>query len=648
MTTSIATGIETLKNALATMAETSGVYQMRAEDGTILYIGKAKNLKNRVSNYTNFAQLPLRLQRMVALVRSVEVVPTENEAAALVMEASLIKKERPRYNVLLKDDKSFPYILFSDHAFPRISKYRGNRQGKGQYFGPFVSVGAMYETMELLQKTFLLRPCSDSIFSNRSRPCLQYQIKRCSAPCVKYINEEEYGGLIKQASRFLNGQAQEIRSEISDAMQAASDAQDYERAAQLRDRLKATTAVQREHAAIPDLIDADVFLCYRENERTCVYVGSYRSGNYLGHEYHFPANTEDTATFEILSLCILNHYSSHPCPKLVIVNTGEAEEMQELAGALKLQNGTAVSVEFPKRGSRVKALERGELLAQDALKRRKASNMFDVGTWGALTELLGLPKDPKRIEIYDNSHIMGAHAIGAMVVATPEGFQKTNYRTFNIKSELVAGDDYAMMREMLSRRLKSLCQTEPPPLAGEGNGAYARQSVSAVGGVNSPLNPPACGGNLEIEAIQPDLMIIDGGVGHLGAALQVLETLGLQHLQVIGVAKGVDRNAGREWIHVPGKEPFQLSVGDARLHLLQNLRDEAHRFAIGTHRRKRSRETMRSELDDIPNIGPKRKKALLQYFGSRKDVASASVQELQKVEGISAVVAKQIFEYFQK
>lgn len=608
MNISITTGIETLKNALASLEETSGVYQMRAEDGTILYIGKGKNLKSRVGHYTHITQLPLRLQRMVSLVRSLETVPTKSEAEALLMEASLIKKHHPRYNILLKDDKSFPYILFSDHAFPRISKYRGNKQSKGQYFGPFVSVGAMYEMLELLQKSFLLRPCADTVFNHRTRPCLQYQMKRCSAPCVNYITPKDYGELVKQASRFLNGHAHEIREHIAKDMQAASDAEDYALAAKLRDRLKAITTAQREHNAIPDLIDADVFVCVTQASAACVYVGCYRDGNYHGHEFYFPTNTETASLWDIVSLTVLDYYANRPAPKRILLSVGGEEELHALEEALAL-SGSPTKLEHPKRGSKVKALERGDLLAQDALSTRKSKDGFNAESWHALAALLQLEAPPERIEIYDNSHIMGTHAIGAMVVATPDGFEKTSYRTFNIKSDITAGDDYGMMREMLTRRLKPLAE-----------GAA--------------------------DAVHPSLMLIDGGASHLRVALEVLETLGVS-VPVVAIAKGVERNAGREWIHLQNAEPFQLSHNDACLHLLQNLRDEAHRFAIGTHRKKRTRATLKSELDDIPNIGPKRKRALLQYFGSRADVAKANAQELQRVEGISAELARQIAEYFQ-
>jgi excinuclease ABC subunit C len=608
MNTSLSVGIETLKNALAMMADTSGVYQMRGEDGSILYIGKAKSLKSRVTHYTNITQLPIRLQRMVSLVRSIETLPTKNEAEALLLEASLIKKHHPRYNILLKDDKSFPYILFSDHAFPRISKYRGNKQSKGQYFGPFVSVNAMHEMLELLQKSFLLRPCADTVFNHRTRPCLQYQIKRCSAPCVGFISEQEYSELTKQAARFLNGHAGEIREHIARDMQAASDEEDYERAARLRDRLRAITAVQREHNAIPDVVDADVFVCITQDARACVYMGCYRDGNYQGHEHLFPSGTEDASAFDILSLTLRSYYATHPAPRLVLLNAGDEDELTSLADALALQTGSRIALEYPKRSSKVKALERGELFAQDAMKRRKSSDGFDANSWHALAELLHLEAPPERIEIYDNSHIMGTNAIGAMVVATPEGFEKTSYRTFNIKSDIAAGDDYGMMKEMLTRRLRPLAE-----------GAD--------------------------DAVRPSLMLIDGGAAHLQTALDVLETLGVS-VSVVAISKGVDRNAGREWIHLPNHAPFQLPHNDARLHLLQNLRDEAHRFAIGTHRKKRNRATLQSALDDIPNIGPKRKRALLQHFGSRADVANASLQELQKVEGISAELAKQIVEFF--
>lgn len=606
---SLAQGLAVIKKYLSELSGTPGVYRMLDHKGDALYVGKAKHLKNRVSNYANAGALNARLQRMVSQTVGMEFTTTRSEAEALMLEANLIKKLSPRYNVLLKDDKSFPYIFFSgDVEYPRISKHRGAKTQKGKYFGPFVSAHAVDETITLLQKAFLLRPCSDTIFKHRSRPCLQYQIKRCSAPCVKKISPEEYQALVKQSYEFLSGKSKQIQEQLIEEMQQLSLQMNYEKATVIRDRLKALAIVQQQHGiGTANIGDADVIAMARDGKDCCVQVFSYRGGRNYGNRSYFPARTEEVSDAEVIGTLMGQYYQTQPIPPTILVSHF-IEEAGLLEEALRLNANHKVEILHPVRGEKRDIIEFALGNAREALARHIALHVSANDVLIGVQALFGLDDIPQRIEVYDNSHISGTHAVGAMIVTRPEGFWKSEYRKFNIKhEETVPGDDYAMLREVLTRRFKRL---------------------------------------QEEDAKKPDLVLIDGGAGQLKVATQVFEELGIQGITYAAIAKGPDRNAGREWFHMEGREPFQLMPDNPTLHYLQRLRDEAHRFAIGAHRNKRSKSMQTSELDAIAGIGPGRKKALLLHFGSARAVAAASLEEIAKVEGISHSTAKMIYSHF--
>jgi excinuclease ABC subunit C len=607
---SFADGRKIIKTYADGLPHSAGVYRMLDANDNTLYVGKAKSLKNRVMNYVNNSSLNTRLQRMISMTAKMEIITTRSEAEALLLEANLIKKYSPRYNILLKDDKSFPYIYISaDHDFPSISKYRGAKTGKGKYLGPFVSAGAVDETITLLQKIFLLRNCSDNIFKNRTRPCLQYQIKRCSAPCVDYINKEDYAEHIRQAYTFLSGKSRELQEEMLKEMQEASETQHYEKAGQIRDRIRYLTQVQQQSKLGGNAIeDADLIALARDNDSAsdscCIQLFSFRGGRNYGSKNYFPTNIREHSNSEIISNFIGRFYQSQPVPKLIL----ELEDATVLEEALRLSSDHAISIIYPQRGEKYELMQQALRNAREALLRHQSINISQKTVLTGVQELFGLEDIPKRIEVYDNSHISGTNQVGAMIVAGVDGFIKNQYRKFDIKNpETVAGNDYAMLREVLMRRFKRL-QEEP--------------------------------GN------KPDLVLIDGGVGQLSIATQVFQELGITDIVYAGIAKGEDRNAGREHFFLPGREPFQLSVGNPVLHYLQRLRDEAHRFAIGAHRNKRSKSMQISELDAIEGIGAVRKKALLQHFGSVREVAAASMEEIAKVKTIGRDKAKIIYQHF--
>ena len=605
-------GLDVLRDALTHLGQEPGVYRMVDARGQVIYVGKAKHLKSRVSSYVNIEALPLRLQRMVMATNKLEIIITRSEAEALLVESNLIKKHKPRYNILLTDDKSYPYIHFSgDHDFPRISKYRGAKGKTGDYFGPFVSAGAVNDMIKLLQKAFLLRPCSDYVFKHRHRPCLQYQIKRCSAPCVGYISETDYADTVSQAKRFLQGEASAIRSEFERNMVAASEALDYEKAAVYRDRLAAITDIHEQQShAMQTLVDVDLITLVRDGGQVCVQLFSYRGGSNLGNHTSFPKHAAEASEAQVLERFIMHYYQTLPVPKQLVLSHA-LDEMGLVAEALKLASGHKVELLVPKRGEKLEALNLALQNTRQALARQLAGQEATENLLQNMAACFDLDEPPRRIEIYDNSHISGTHAIGAMVVAGSDGFDKKAYRTFNIKNtELVPGDDYGMMREVLLRRLKRLA-TE------------------------------------DAQANRPDLLLIDGGKGQLSAVLEVYEELGItpEDVPVVAIAKGEDRHAGREWFFAVDKEPFQLPEHDPLLHYLQRLRDEAHRFAIGTHRNKRSKSAVRSELDSMPGIGPKRKKALLKHFGSVKAIRGAGVEEIANVDGVSNKLAQEIWDW---
>lgn len=608
-------GVAAIREVLKTLPVRPGVYRMQDARGEVLYVGKARALKNRVTNYTQVARLPKRLQRMVAQTRSMTIVTTRTEAEALLLEAQLIKRFRPAYNVLLRDDKSFPFILLrEDHAFPRVQKHRGARRAKGQYFGPFASAGSVTRTLNALQKLFLLRSCSDSYFENRSRPCLLYQIKRCSAPCVGRISEAEYDELVEDAKNFLSGKSTGVQARLSKQMAAAAEKQDYELAAVYRDRLRALTYIQGSQTVHAEgLGDADVFALACKAGTMSIQGFFIRGGQNWGHRAFFPAHTNDVPEAEVMSSFLIQFYEDMAPPRRILVDR-ELADSEVLEEALSERAGRRVAIEVPKRGDRKKLLDQARRNAEEALDRRLAETTTQGKILRELADTFELPDVPKRIEVYDNSHIMGTNAIGAMIVAGPEGFRKNSYRKFNIKRpETNPGDDFAMMREVLERRFARLEKDDPDRQSGE----------------------------------WPDLILIDGGKGQLSAVCEVMEDAGVHDVPVVGVAKGPHHGReGREVFHFPGGREITLPPNSALLFYLQRLRDEAHRFAIGTHRAKRAKSLTTSTLDDVPGIGPSRKRALLMHFGTARAVKGAALEDLERAPGISKTMARQLYDYF--
>ncbi len=604
------TGVAAIRNVLATLPSRPGVYRMTDARGDVLYVGKAKTLKNRVANYVQVARLPRRLQRMVAQTRGMTIVTTSSEAEALLLEAQLIKRYRPAYNVLLRDDKSFPFILLrADHEFPRISKHRGARRAKGNYYGPFASAGSVNTTLNALQKLFLLRSCTDSFFNNRDRPCLLYQIKRCSAPCVGRISAPDYAELVGDAKAFLAGKATGVQAKLGSAMTEAADAMDFERAAMLRDRLKALTFIQGSQAInAEDVGDADIWALAGKSGVHCVQAFFIRGGQNWGHRAFFPAHSADVPDDEVLASVMLQFYEEVPPPRTILLDR-KLEDEALIGEAL----GDKVTLTVPQRGDRVRLVTQASRNAEEALDRRAAESSTQAKLLREVADLFELAEPPDRIEVYDNSHIMGTNMVGAMIVAGPEGFRKGQYRKFNIKRpETIAGDDFGMMREVLERRFARAQEEDPDRDKG----------------------------------MWPDLLLIDGGKGQISAVKTVLEAMGVEDVPLIGVSKGPDRNAGRETFHFPDGREINLPINHPVLFYLQRLRDEAHRFAIGAHRTKRAKALVTSSLDDVPGIGPARKKALLMHFGTARAVKAASLEDLGKAPGVSETVARQIYDFF--
>jgi excinuclease ABC subunit C len=613
-------GVAAIRETLATLPTRPGVYRMQDARGDVLYVGKARALRNRVTNYIQVDRLPRRLQRMVAQTRSMTIVTTESEAEALLLEAQFIKRFRPPYNVLLRDDKSFPFILLrEDHAFPRVQLHRGARKIKGQYFGPFAGAGQVRKTLNALQKLFLLRSCSDSFFNNRSRPCLLYQIKRCSAPCVGRITDVDYAELTADAQDFLGGKSTKVQEKLGQAMTGAAERQDYEMAAVYRDRLKALTFIQGSQAINAEgLGDADIFALAGKDAGMCIQAFFIRGGQNWGHRSFFPVHTADVGEDEVLMQFMAQFYEDVPPAPLILCDREPAETLL-LAEALSQRIGRKVRIEIPQRGERVKLIRQAQRNAVEALERRQAESSAQGKVLAEMADLFGLEAPPERIEIYDNSHIQGTNALGAMVVAGPEGFRKSAYRKFNMKKpETIAGDDFGMMREMFERRFARLVE----------NGAQEEDPTRDSGE-------------------WPDLVLIDGGKGQLNAARAVLEELGVEDVPMVGVAKGPHHGReGREVFHLLDGRDFILPTNHPVLFYLQRLRDEAHRYAIGAHRQKRARAITVSSLDEVPGIGPARKKALLMHFGTAKAVRNASLDDLQRAPGISAAVAQAVYDYF--
>ncbi|HEY8351801.1 MAG TPA: excinuclease ABC subunit UvrC [Sphingomonadales bacterium] len=612
----LARGIAVIKEQLRTMPTMPGVYRMLDERGNVLYVGKAKNLKARLTSYTIPGNLSQRILRMVSNTRSLVVVTTHTEVEALLLEANLIKRFRPHYNILLKDDKAFPYVrLDTSHPFPQIMKHRGARTDDAEYFGPFASAGAVNKTLNILQRAFLLRTCSDSVFTSRSRPCLLFQIKRCSAPCVERISAADYAALVGQARDFLAGRSQGVKDMLSKRMLEASDALDFETAAIYRDRLQALSLVQStQEISSSRLGDMDAIAAYQAAGQTCVQVFFFRNGQNWGDRAFFPRHDKAEGLDEILAAFIGQFYDDKTPPREILVNHTVAEQAL-LEEALSLKTGRRIRIVQPKRSERRGLLRTAERNAQVALERKLAESSTQAALLEKLAELFGLDAPPRRIEVYDNSHISGTRALGAMIVAGPEGFEKNQYRKFNIRSEeITPGDDYGMMREVMTRRFGRLLKEDP---------ARAGQAW-------------------------PDLVLIDGGLGQLNAVREVMAQLGVGDIPIAAIAKGPDRNAGREDFYLPGRAPFKLPPGSPVLYYVQRLRDEAHRFAIGGHRARRAKDTRRSILDDVPGIGPRRKRALLLHFGSAQAVASAAIADLEEVPGINRATARVIYNHFHE
>jgi excinuclease ABC subunit C len=608
-------GVEILENELKKLPLSPGVYRMLDAKGEVLYVGKAKSLKKRVTSYTKLERLPDRLKRMVSRIASLEVVVTRTEAEALLLESNLIKQFRPHFNILLKDDKSFPFILLADdHPWPRLMKHRGAKNLKGDYFGPFASGTAVNLTLNILERAFLLRTCSDAVFSNRTRPCLLYQIKRCSGPCAGRISPEGYQALVGEARDFLTGRSHAVKQALAKAMDQAAQALEYERAAEFRDRIQALARIQaRQDISLPGISDADVVALHQDGGRSCVQVFFFRAGQNFGNRAYFPAGAENEEAGEVLAAFLGQFYAAHPPPPLILLSCPLAEA-ELVAEALAMRAGRKVELAVPERGDKKKAVDHALVNAREALSRRLSENALQRDMLEKLADLLGLEAIPERIEVYDNSHVMGTSAVGAMIVAGPEGFMKPAYRRFNIRStDIAPGDDFAMMREVMTRRFLRAQKEDPERDKG----------------------------------LWPDLVLIDGGLGQLSAVQGVLAEAGVEDVPLVAIAKGPDRNAGRERLFLPGRpEPIQLPERDPLLYFLQRLRDEAHRFAVGSHRAKRSQAIGSTPLDEIEGIGASRKKALLNHFGSGAAVGEAAIEELMKVPGISRAMAKKIHDRF--
>ena len=610
----IEAGVAAIRNVVRTLPTRPGVYRMLDARGEVLYVGKARALKSRVTNYTQVARLTKRLSRMVAQTRDMTIVTTHTEAEALLLEAQLIKRYRPPYNVLLRDDKSFPFILLrEDHAFARVQKHRGARRAKGQYYGPFASAGSVTRTLNALQKLFLLRSCSDSFFANRSRPCLLYQIRRCSAPCVGRIDAAGYAELVGDAKDFLGGKSTKVQTKLGGLMNVAADAMDFELAAVYRDRLRALTFIQGSQTIHAEgLGDADIFGLACKAGTTCIQAFFIRGGQNWGHRSFFPAHTNEVPPDEVLTSFLVQFYEELPPPRLVLLDR-ILPEADLLCEALSARAERKVVLKVPRRGDHVKLVRQAERNAEEALDRRLAETSTQNRNLRAVAELFEMGAPPDRIEVYDNSHVMGTNAVGAMIVAGPEGFRKNSYRKFNIKRpETAPGDDFAMMREMLGRRFARLEKEDPDRSKGD----------------------------------WPDLLLIDGGKGQLSAVCEVLQDAGVHDVPVVAISKGPDRHAGREVMHLPGGREITLPPNDPVLFYLQRLRDEAHRFAIGAHRTKRAKSFAANPLDDVPGIGPSRKRALLMHFGTARAVKGAALEDLEKAPGVSKTMARAIYDHF--
>ncbi|MBO6634593.1 excinuclease ABC subunit UvrC [Parvibaculum sp.] len=601
------------------LPDSPGVYRMYDAGGDLLYVGKARSLKKRVTSYTKLAGHSNRIARMIASTAQMEFISTATETDALLLEANLIKRLKPRYNVLMRDDKSFPYILLTgDHDFPQALKHRGARSRKGDYYGPFASAGAVTATLNALQKAFLLRSCSDSVFESRTRPCLLFQIKRCSAPCTGEIDAEGYSKLVAEARDFLKGRSRKTQQQLVSLMDEASGELDFERAAIYRDRIRALTQIQQHQGINPrTVVEADLFAAWSEGGQTCVQVFFFRAGQNWGNRAYFPRHDKELSTEEVLDAFLAQFYEDRPPPRMVLLSH-DVPGRPLLAEALTIRAERKVAVGVPRRGEKRELVDHALTNAREALGRRLAESSTQRKLLEGVAEAFDLEAPPQRIEVYDNSHISGTKAVGGMIVAGPEGFMKNQYRKFNIKGpDIEPGDDYAMMREVLTRRFTRLVKE-----TGEKEGKEGE------------------------DAVWPDLILIDGGAGQLKVALEVLQELGIDNVTAVGVAKGPDRDAGRERFFMAGRADFMMEPRNPVLYYLQRLRDEAHRYAIGSHRARRSKAIGVNPLDEVPGIGPGRKRALLQHFGSARAVARAGLSDLESVNGISAKVARAVYDHF--
>ncbi|QRE74880.1 excinuclease ABC subunit UvrC [Methylobacterium aquaticum] len=636
----IQAGTAVIRRFWTTLPTSPGVYRMFDAKGDVLYVGKAKNLKNRVGSYARGQAHTNRIARMIAETASMEFVTTATETEALLLEANLIKQLKPRFNVLMRDDKSLPYILLTaDSDAPQLVKHRGARRRAGHYYGPFASVWAVNRTVNALQRAFLLRSCSDSYFENRTRPCLLYQIKRCSGPCTNEISVEDYAGLAAEARGFLSGKSNAVKERMAAEMQAASDAWEFEKAARYRDRIAALAAIQGVQGVNTQGIEeADVFALDEQAGQFCIEVFFFRNWQNWGNRAYFPKADRSMSPAEVLASFVAQFYDDKPAPRLVLVSH-EIEDAELLAAALSTKSENRVEIHCPKRAERKNLVDYAARNAREALGRRLADTASQGKLLAALGTSFNLASAPRRIEVYDNSHIMGTNAVGAMIVAGPTGFMKTHYRTFTIKSEEVKpGDDYGMMREVLQRRFSRLVKEHPR------NRAEADRAAAAGGAAEPEAAPDPA--DTDSFPAWPDLVLVDGGRGQLEAARKALDEVGVTDVPLVGIAKGRDRDAGRETFFVPGQAPFRLPPRDPTLYFVQRLRDEAHRFAIGAHRAKRKREMVKNPLDEIPGIGPTRKRALLHHFGTVKAIQRAALEDLARTPGVNAATARAVYDFF--
>jgi len=625
---SLQRGSEVIKSYLRDAPTGPGVYRMISAEGEVLYVGKAKSVKKRIASYARDGGHNGRIARMISLTSSMVFVSTATETEALLLETNYIKQMKPRFNVLMRDDKSFPYILLTgDHAAPQLTKHRGARARKGDYFGPFASVWAVNRTLNALQRAFLLRSCTDSFYENRTRPCLLYQIKRCAGPCTGEIAQEDYARLANEARDFLSGKSRAVRENLATEMTQASEQLEFERAARLRDRIAALSAIQGEQGINPRTVEeADVFAIIEQAGQFCVEVFFFRTFQNWGNRAYFPRADKSMGEAEVLDAFLAQFYAEKPAARVVLLSH-DVENRALLEEALSLRAGRKIEVAVPQRGERRDLVEHAAKNARETIGRKLAETSAQTKLLESLAAAFGLERKLRRVEIYDNSHIMGTNAVGAMVVAGPQGFMKTHYRTFNIKGEeLTPGDDYGMMREVLRRRFVRLVKDE---------GADA-----------PPVTPDEHADPVDTFPSRPDLILIDGGRGQFQIACEILTELGVEGVEIASIAKGVDRDAGRETFFLPGKEPFRLPPRDPALYFVQRLRDEAHRFAIGTHRARRKKEFTKSPLDEIAGVGPARKRALLHAFGTAKAISRAGLADLEKVSGINAATAKLVYDFF--